>query len=229
MHARGKAGAGKRRSVATSVSRRAVVSGRVGEPRRRNSHEARRHDGCLVLLGMNWRRCLREMVLAGGALAVAACSSSDRTSDASAQGAPDEGGCGACPAACISAGPDSPECECVSDGGIWNNGGCSLPVPEAASPDAETPDAGPTDAGPGDAALESSSASLQCGGGPFSGAGTDPCTNAGGVCVQLPDPSCCDLVPGFDPTNSGCPHAAFAIRCCALDGDAGKATDASAE
>ncbi len=85
------------------------------------------------------------------------------------------------------------------------------------------------DAGTSDAALESSSAtSLQCGAGTFSGAGTDQCINAGGVCVQVPDPACCDLVPGFDPTNSGCPHAPFAIRCCALDGSAG-ATDASAE
>lgn len=171
------------------------------------------------------------MVLAGGALAVAACSSNGKSDDAGAQGAPDVGGCGACPATCLNFGQDSPECECVSDGGDWNNGICYLTVPEAASPDAETPDGGPTDAGPGDAALEGSSAtSLQCGGGTFSGAGTDPCINAGGVCVQLPDPACCDLVPGFDPANSGCPHAAFAIRCCALDGGTGKAaTDASAE
>ena len=153
---------------------------------------------------------------------------SNGTPDGGAPGPSDDGGCGACPATCLSF-PDSPECECESEGGVWNNGGCFLPEPDAASPDAVAPDGGPTDAGPGDAALDGSSGSLQCGGGPFSGAGTDPCTNAGGVCVQLPDSSCCDLVPGFDPTNSGCPHAAFAIRCCALGGDAGKATDASAE
>jgi len=55
------------------------------------------------------------------------------------------------------------------------------------------------------------------------------CIHAGGVCISVPGSSC-DLVPGFDPLNSGCPHAPFAIRCCAADAgvDAG-AKDASAE
>jgi hypothetical protein len=193
---------------------------------------------------MNWERRLREMILAGGALVAAACSGSGASG--SAQDPPDAneeprpGGCNGCSDPCTIFGPGSSECEqemeCGSRGGLWNDGDCimpseppPLPAPDAGSPDAETPDGGPMDAAPVDAEA-SSATSLQCGGGTFSGAGTDPCINAGGVCVQLPDPACCDLVPGFDPTNSGCPHAPFAIRCCALDGGAGKdATDASAE
>jgi hypothetical protein len=147
--------------------------------------------------------------------------------------------CCTCTGEITEAAVDSPcgqALACQAAGGTWEpsivggqpDGGVIFPHCEFeasdADADAETPDEGPVDA---DA---SSATSLQCGAGPFSGAGTDQCINAGGVCVQLPDPACCDLVPGFDPIDSGCPHAPFAIRCCALDGGAGKdATDASAE
>jgi hypothetical protein len=54
---------------------------------------------------------------------------------------------------------------------------------------------------------------LQCAG-IVSGPGTEACLNAGGVCADFPDTTCCTLVAGFDPVNSGCPHEPFAIRCC---------------
>ncbi len=217
---------------------------------------------------MNWERRLREMVLAGGALAAGACSGGGATNaaDAGVPSSPHESGasddasegigsggvcCNADPDPCCTctgeiteAAVDSPcgrELACQAAGGTWEpyivagqpGGGVILPHCEFEASDddadSETPDGGPTDAPPVDSEASSAS-SLQCGGGTISGAGTDQCINAGGVCVQLPDPACCDLVPGFDPTNSGCPHAPFAIRCCALDGGAGKdATDAGAE
>jgi hypothetical protein len=166
---------------------------------------------------MNWERRVREMILAGGALVAAACSGNGASGGA--QDPPDanqpmQSGCNGCCDPCSGSGPNI-STEPPS------------PAPEAGSPDAETP----AEAGANDAVLESSSATaLQCGEGTINGAGTDQCINAGGVCVQFPDPTCCDLVPGFDPVNSGCPHAPFAIRCCVLDGGAGKdAADGSAE
>jgi hypothetical protein len=204
---------------------------------------------------MSWEQRLREMILAGGALAITACGGSTAAPGTSGSGDNSQFGgdggdaTGGDPTAgsssagvCCNADPD-PCCTCMGEiteadpesacghelacqaaGGTWNpydnsyNGVITPPHCEFEASD-ET-----------DAALESARASsLQCGGGTISGTGTDPCINAGGVCVQLPDPACCDLVPGFDPTNSGCPHAPFAIRCCALDAGASDAADASAE
>jgi hypothetical protein len=194
---------------------------------------------------MNWEQRLRDMILAGGAMVAAACSGNGASG--AAQDPPDANEptpvcCNGYVDPCSLNGPDgaiSSTCklamECESRGGSWL-GSCIEPseppplaMPDNAPPDAETPDGGNVDAAPADAGASSAS-SLQCGGGTISGAGTDQCINAGGVCVQLPDPACCDLVPGFDPTISGCPHAPFAIRCCAVDGGAAKAaTDASVE
>jgi hypothetical protein len=216
-----------------------------------------------MLLGMNWERRLREMVLAGGALSATACGGSteapvDAASHESSNGdatTPGDdatisgsgGCCNADPDPCCpmlkclgpsgpgpGVGPDDPTyllCEARYQCEDFMNGiytqepdGSLVCVPRGIVVDAS---AGLTDV---DATDASNATSLQCGGGTFSGAGTDQCINSGGVCIQFPDPSCCDFVPGFDPTNSGCPHAAFAIRCCALDGGAGKdAGDASAE
>jgi hypothetical protein len=88
-----------------------------------NSLKTRRHDGCLVLLGMNWERRLRDMILAGGALAAAACSGNEKP----AQGIT---GCNACGDPCLGLG-----------GTLGPDGVCMVPsVPDAGSLDAETPD-----------------------------------------------------------------------------------------
>jgi hypothetical protein len=71
--------------------------------------------------------------------------------------------------------------------------------------------------------------SLQCGPATIRGPGTEPCINAGGVCVEAPDPGCCDDVPGFGGGNSGCPVGAIAIRCCALDGGTAGTADTGTE
>jgi hypothetical protein len=200
-----------------------------------------------MLLGMNWDRRLREMILAGGALAATACdgsTSAAQIGDATARS--DDGS----HFVCCNADPD-PCCTCtgvIADfdaeygcgqemayqaaGGTWEAtfmGG--QPDGGVAPPHCEFEASDVAEGGPSDAALESSSAtSLQCGAGTISGPGTDQCINAGGVCVQAPNSSCCDFVPGFAPGNSGCPSGPVAIRCCALDGGAGKgAADASVE
>jgi hypothetical protein len=119
---------------------------------------------------MNWERRLREMILAGGALVAAACSSNGASGRA--QDSPDaneklsQGGCNACSDPCSITSPDGGAIDlacgvmaCMNGGGSFVDGLCMNPpepppvplVPEAGSPDAETSDGAPVDAAPVDA------------------------------------------------------------------------------
>ena len=131
---------------------------------------------------MSWERRLLEMVLAGGAVAAAACGGNETA----AQNTTEPDASVASPFCCNGASdpcsyrsgdPDAsitPACErendCLNAGGtIGPDGVCDvpsdaqpLPAPEAGSPDAETPDGGPVDAGPADAAEDVTFSSSCC-------------------------------------------------------------------
>jgi hypothetical protein len=134
------------------------------------------HDG----LPMTWEKRLREMILAGGAVAATACTTSNSVSSSDAASNVDYDASNSCcnassdPCCYLSCVPDATpsgsclqEIDCVSEGGMWDSFSFSCASREDAAPPDATP--GPADAGPGDAPDDTSFVFPCC------NANSDPC------------------------------------------------------
>jgi hypothetical protein len=186
-------------------------------------------------MGTSWQRRLRDLVLAGGAVAAASACSSDGLLG----GAGGTSCCNANPDPCCPVlycgAPMTPACSCQQDGGSWDysrstcgpaqapDAGSADGSTDAAAPrDGSVPDAdaaAPRDASPGDADAATSPDASLLDAGPTDSAADAP------VEASFPPPFCCNANPDPCCTFEYC-GAAMTPACASQIDGGGWACDA---